>query len=303
MGATATGKTDLAVELARRLACRIISVDSAMVYRGMDIGTAKPQPAVLAETPHRLIDIRDPAEPYSAAEFRADALREIGAAHAAGEVAVLVGGTMLYFRALREGLAEMPGADPQLRQSLEEEAARVGWAALHQRLARVDPAAAQRIHPNDLQRIQRALEVYELSGTPLSEWHGRTSGTPFPYPLVRLVLEAEARPLLHRRIEQRFDGMLERGFIAEVAALRARGDLGLATPAMRAVGYRQVWEHLDGSLSYQAMRQRGIIATRQLAKRQLTWLRALEGVRRFDCLEAKLIDKVLKWLEPGPTLE
>lgn len=302
LGSTATGKTDLAVELVRRLPCQIVSVDSAMVYRGMDVGTAKPEPEVLAAAPHRLIDIRDPAETYSAAEFCGDALREIAAIHSAGAIPLLVGGTMLYFRALRDGLAALPPADPQVRRQLEQEADRVGWAAMHRRLARVDAPSAQRIHPNDPQRIQRALEVYEVTGKALSEWHQDGPETPFAHPIRQVILAAEARALLHQRIEQRFDSMLNRGFVDEVAALRERGDLGLDKPALRAVGYRQVWEYLAGSISHAEMRQRGIIATRQLAKRQMTWLRAFEGGERFDCLDPHLADKVLKWLESGPTL-
>lgn len=302
MGATATGKTDLAVELVRRLPCEIISVDSAMVYRGMDIGTAKPGADVLAEAPHRLIDIRDPAEVYSAAEFRDDALREIAAIHAAGAVPLLVGGTMLYFRALHHGLAEMPAADSRIRRALEEEAGRLGWDAMHRKLARVDAQSARRIHPNDPQRIQRALEVHALTGVPLSAWHQNASRSSFPYPLRQLILEPDARAALHQRIERRFDRMLERGFVEEVAQLRARPDLGLDKPAIRAVGYRQVWQYLDGTLSYEAMRERGIIATRQLAKRQMTWLRGLDEAARFHSLDRNLLDKVLKWLETGPTL-
>ncbi|KAA3627915.1 MAG: tRNA (adenosine(37)-N6)-dimethylallyltransferase MiaA [Proteobacteria bacterium] len=302
MGATATGKTDLAVELVRRLPCQIISVDSAMVYRGMNIGTAKPEAEVLAEAPHRLIDIRDPAETYSAAEFRADALREIADIHSAGAIPLLVGGTMLYFRALSNGLAEMPPADPQIRRHLEDEAARLGWAALHQRLARVDAPSARRIHPNDPQRIQRALEVYEVTGRALSDWHQDTPDTPLTCPIRQVVLETESRARLHQRIEQRFENMLNRGFIDEVAALRERGDLGLDKPALRAVGYRQVWEYLEGALSLAELRQRGVIATRQLAKRQMTWIRGLKRGERFECVDPRLAYKVLKWLESGLTL-
>lgn len=303
MGATATGKTDLAVELVRRLPFHIVSVDSAMVYRGLDIGTAKPGPDIQALAPHRLIDIREPADTYSAADFREDALREIAEIHAAGAVPLLVGGTMLYFKALRDGLAEMPGADEEIRRELDEEAAKSGWAAMHRRLAQIDPLSADRIHPNDPQRIQRALEVYYLTGTPLSERHKRQSAKPFPYQIKQLILNAESRSLLHQRIEQRFDRMLESGFVEEVAQLMARPELDLDKPAMRAVGYRQVWKYLDGNYSYEMMRTRGIIATRQLAKRQLTWLRGTKNATRFDCLEPKLLDKVLKWLESGPKLE
>ncbi len=302
MGATATGKTDLAVELVRRLPFQIVSVDSAMIYRGMDIGTAKPEPRVLAAAPHRLIDIRDPAQAYSAGEFRDDALREIASIHETGAIPLLVGGTMLYFRALREGMAELPPADPQVRQELEEEAARLGWPAMHRLLAQVDAPAARRIHPNDPQRIQRALEVYRITGVALSEWHKADAATPFPYELRQMSLETADRAELHRRVERRFDRMLENGFVDEVAALRARADLSLEAPAMRAVGYRQVWEHLAGAYPKEEMRQRGIAATRQLAKRQITWLRATRSVTRFDCFDPAATDKVLKWLETGPTL-
>lgn len=281
MGPTASGKTDLAVELVRRLPVEIISVDSALVYRGMDIGTAKPSPHVLSQAPHRLIDILDPAEPYSAAQFRTDALREIEEVRAQGKVPLLVGGTMLYFRALQHGLAELPEADSALRARLEEEAICRGWDALHARLAEVDPQAAARIHANDPQRIQRALEVYELTGQPLSRLLARDRGEPFPYPVVKWIVAPRDRRWLHERIALRFRAMLEQGFIDEVAALRARGDLDLNKPSMRAVGYRQIWEYLDHGHDYQFMVDRGIIATRQFAKRQFTWLRAEQGASWF----------------------
>jgi tRNA dimethylallyltransferase len=285
MGPTASGKTDLAVELRRRLPVDIISVDSALVYRGMDIGTAKPDAATLAEAPHALIDIRDPAESYSAAEFRADALAEMHRITAAGRVPLLAGGTMLYFKALTEGLAPMPAADPELRRRLEAEAERDGWAAMHRRLAAADPAAAQRIHPNDPQRIQRALEVIELSGRPLSEWHDEHDKQAARGPdcrILRVVASPQPRAVLHQRIEQRFDAMLAAGFLDEVRALRARGDLHPDLPSMRCVGYRQAWAHLAGEIDRAEMRLRAIYATRQLAKRQMTWLRRETSALWYD---------------------
>jgi len=277
MGPTAAGKTDLAIALARRFPIDLISVDSALVYRGMDIGTAKPDPHVLAQVPHRLVDILDPAQAYSAAEFRADALREIEAIHAAGRVPLLVGGTMLYFRALEHGLAELPEANPEVRAKLEAEAAARGWPALHARLADVDPLAAARIHPTDPQRISRALEVYELTGQPLSRLQAAATREPLPYAVAKWIVAPRDRAWLHRRIDTRFRLMLDQGFVAEVEALRARPDLNLHKPSMRAVGYRQIWEYLDGRYDYENMVARGTIATRQFAKRQLTWLRAEQG--------------------------
>lgn len=275
MGPTASGKTDLAVELVQRLPCEIISVDSAMVYRGMDIGTAKPSAEVLARAPHRLIDILEPSEAYSTARFREDALAAMAEISAAGRIPLLVGGTMLYFRALQQGLAHLPGADPRLRQALVDEAAIHGWAALHARLARVDPVSARRIHPNDPQRIQRALEVHALTGRPLSELiqSARTSAE-LPFPLLKIVRAPLDRAVLHERIARRFAAMLSQGLVDEVRALRARGDLTADLPSMRSVGYRQVWQYLDGVWGWDELYQKGLNASRQLAKRQLTWLRA-----------------------------
>ncbi len=274
MGPTASGKTELAVRLAQALPCEIVSVDSALVYRGMDIGTAKPGPEVLEQAPHRLIDICDPSEPYSAARFREDALRAMAEIHDRGRVPLLVGGTMLYFRALEKGLSVLPEADPQVRARLEREGSIQGWDALHRRLAAVDPAAARRIHPNDPQRIQRALEVYELTGQPLSKLQARQGERLLPCRLVKLARAPRERQLLHQRIEQRFRLMLETGLEEEVRGLLARGDLVPATPALRAVGYRQVVSFLLGEYGRDDMLRRGVSATRQLAKRQLTWLRA-----------------------------
>ncbi|APZ43547.1 tRNA (adenosine(37)-N6)-dimethylallyltransferase MiaA [Acidihalobacter ferrooxydans] len=274
MGPTASGKTDLAVELARRFPVAIVSVDSALIYRGMDIGTAKPQAAVLAEAPHRLIDIRDPAESYSAAQFRADALREMAQITAAGQVPLLVGGTMLYFRALERGLSELPQANTAVRAALEDEARRRGWRALHDELARIDPVAAARIHPNDPQRLQRALEVYRISGVPLSTLQQRRDRHVFPYRPLRMALLPVDRERLHARIAERFVKMLKEGLINEVSHLYGRDDLDLSYPSMRAVGYRQVWRHLAGEYGREEMIRRAVVATRQLAKRQMTWLRS-----------------------------
>ncbi len=283
LGPTATGKTDLAVELAQRLPCEIISVDSGMVYRGMDIGTAKPGAATLRLAPHHLIDIRDPADAYSAADFRADALSLIAAIHAHGRVPLLVGGTMLYFRALLEGLSDLPPADPELRRRLAQAARVEGLGALHARLAEIDPVAARRIHPNDPQRLQRALEVYELTGRPLSELQrGPRQDLADSYAVRRVALFPQDRSALHQRIAARFMAMLRAGFVEEVQTLRARGDLNLQLPSMKSVGYRQVWQYLDGAYGHGEMVERGVAATRQLAKRQLTWLRGDKSLTTLD---------------------
>ena len=273
MGPTASGKTGLAVEMCKRFPLEIISVDSALVYRGMDIGTAKPDKETLEFAPHRLIDIRDPAESYSAAEFREDALREMHLITAAGKVPLLVGGTMLYFRALEHGLSELPAADPEVRKQLEQQAAEIGWAAMHEILQQKDPQAAARIHPNDPQRIQRALEVILISGKSMSELHAKTSAYKLDYRLLKIIISPEPRSVLHERIERRFDLMIDAGFVDEMKRLFARSDLDAAMPSMRAVGYRQAWEWLQGKDTFEQMREKSIFATRQLAKRQLTWLR------------------------------
>jgi tRNA dimethylallyltransferase len=278
MGPTASGKTDLAADLVERLPCDIVSVDSALVYRGMDIGTAKPDAATLARAPHRLINCCDPSEAYSAARFRDDALREMAAITAAGRIPLLVGGTMLYFRALQHGLSPLPSADPQTRIRLEEQAQAIGWQAMHRRLAEVDPKAAAQIHPNDPQRIGRALEVFELTGRPLTELQREGAGLHvLPYRLLKLVRAPDDRAVLHERIERRFHAMLAAGFEAEVRGLLARGDLSPDLPSMRCVGYRQLLKYFSGEYKYPVMVQRGIIATRQLAKRQWTWLRSERG--------------------------
>lgn len=307
MGPTAAGKTDLALHLAEHLPCELISVDSALVYRGMDIGTAKPDAATLARYPHYLVDILDPAEAYSAARFRVDAQALITDILDRGRIPLLVGGTMLYFKALAGGLAQMPSADPQVRQRIEAMAAAAGWEAVHGELAKVDPQAAQRIHPNDPQRIQRAYEVFLLTGVPLSEWHRRqalenaeSSATGRPnmsYTTRYVAVAPRERHILHERIALRFQQMMEQGFLAEVEALHARGDLDVSMPSIRAVGYRQAWDYLEGRLSLEEMVERGVIATRQLAKRQFTWLRGWhEEIEWFDSLDPKRSDKLLKHL-------
>jgi len=296
MGPTGAGKTDIAVELAARRDCDIISVDSALVYRDMNIGTAKPDREVLAQAPHRLIDLCDPSETYSAARFRTDACAEIDEILARGHTPLLVGGTMLYFRALANGLSTLPTADASLRQALESQAQTQGWAAMHQRLLAVDPLAGQRIHPNDPQRILRALEVFEMTGTPLSALQGRTQ--PLPYRIIRLVVAPAERAVLHQRIERRFHAMMARGFLAEVERLYRRSDLHTDLPSMRAVGYRQLWAHLAGEIPLETAVQQGITATRQLAKRQLTWLRSEpEGTKWFDGDDKNMLDNILKTLD------
>jgi len=273
MGPTASGKTALALELANQVPLEIISVDSALIYRGMDIGTAKPTAAELATVPHHLIDILDPLQAYSAADFRSDALRLIADIHQRGKLALLVGGTMLYFKALLDGISPLPEADPQVRAEIEAKAAAEGWAALHAELATVDPVSAARIHPNDPQRINRALEVYRLTGKSLTELT-QTKGEPFPYKVSQFAIAPTERTELHRRIALRFEQMLAQGFAQEVAKLKQRADLHPQLPSMRCVGYRQMWDYLDGLVSHDEMVYRGVAATRQLAKRQLTWLRS-----------------------------
>ena len=276
MGPTASGKTDLAIKLAQHYPIDIISVDSSMVYRGLDIGTAKPSAEELALAPHRLIDIRDPAQPYSAADFRQDALAEMAEISAKGRIPLLVGGTMLYFKVLKDGLANLPPADESVRANIFNQAQISGWPAIHQQLAEVDPITAARLKPTDSQRLQRALEVYYVTGKPLSAWHNEQQVQTLPYNLIEFALLPTDRAVLHERIERRFDLMLANGFIDEVKALKARGDLHLELPAIRSVGYRQVWDYLDGVYDQDEMRYRGIVATRQLAKRQYTWLRSLD---------------------------
>lgn len=295
-GPTATGKTDIAVELVRHLPCDIVSVDSAMVYKGLDIGTAKPGPEVRDLAPHRLIDICDPAESYSAARFRADALDEIAEITAAGRIPLLVGGTMLYFRALERGLSRLPAADQAVRERLVRELRAQGSQALHGRLSNVDPDAAARIHHNDPQRILRALEVYEIEGQPMSALVARGCGAPFPFRVAKVQVLPSDRAELHRRIRERFHQMLTRGLLGEVEGLHARRDLHSGLPSIRSVGYRQLWRYLDGDLGYEEAVRQAIVATRRLAKRQMTWLRAETAGRRFDSSDTDLRDKVLKYI-------
>jgi tRNA dimethylallyltransferase len=286
MGPTACGKTRVAVELAQELPVEIISVDSALVYRGLDIGSGKPDAATLARAPHRLIDIRDPAESYSAATFRHDAITEMKDILRKGKLPLLVGGTMLYFKALREGLAPMPSANAEVRARILALAEREGWGAVHRRLQEVDPIAAQRIHPNDPQRLQRALEVYEVSGRAMSALHAEKpagDAPDLPCKLIFLAMLPERAPL-HAAIAQRFHAMLAAGFVDEVSTLRERGDLNVDMPALRSVGYRQVWEYLDKKYDYAAMVEKGIAATRQLAKRQYTWLRSWSDLHAVNCV-------------------
>ncbi len=294
MGPTASGKTAAALEIARHIPCEIISVDSALIYREMDIGTAKPNAAELASVPHHLIDILDPTAAYSAMQFRQDAIRLALDIRARGKLPLLVGGTMLYFKVLRDGLDDLPEADPAVRARLDEEAARVGVPAQHARLATLDPVTAARLKPNDSQRIQRALEIIELTGQPMSALLTQKPAEDLPFALLPLALEPSERSVLHQRIALRFDQMLDGdALLNEVRQLRARGDLHLGLPSMRCVGYRQAWEYLDGAYDYAEMRERGIIATRQLAKRQITWLRAMPERIVIDCNAADATQRVL----------
>lgn len=297
MGPTASGKTDLAIALRQHLPVEVISVDSALIYKGMDIGTAKPNATELAQAPHRLIDIRDPAESYSVANFREDALREMADISAQGKIPLLVGGTMLYYKGLLDGLSPLPSADSAVRAELEARAAQHGWAVLHQELLRIDPVAGARINPNDSQRINRALEVFYLSGKTMTELTAQ-QGETLPYDLLQFAIAPQDRAVLHQRIELRFQKMMDLGFLAEVEALFQRGDLHAALPSVRCVGYRQMWEHLCGEISLDEAVFKGICATRQLAKRQITWLRGWESeISWLDTLNpqaslTKMIEKV-----------
>lgn len=293
MGPTAAGKSDLALELARQFPFEIISVDSAQVYRGMDIGTAKPDQHIRDEIPHHLIDIRDPANPYSAADFRQDALKAMEQISGRGRIPLLVGGTMLYFKALKEGLAGMPSANPQIRQEILHMASEQGWSAVHARLGTVDPAAAARIHPNDPQRLQRALEIYEVTGQPMSQMH-TGEHQPLPYRLYELAIMPTDRAELHRRISERFGAMIDAGFVDEVRRLYDRRDLNEELPAIKAVGYRQAWQFLEQRIAFQTMIEKAVVATRRLAKHQLTWLRSWDNVEKFDGPHAEQALKVLE---------
>jgi tRNA dimethylallyltransferase len=300
MGPTGSGKSELAVCLAERLDGEIVSVDSALVYRGLDIGTAKPDLAARRGIPHHLIDILDPAERYSTGRFLDDARRLMAEITARGRIPILAGGTLLYFHALRHGLADLPSADPDLRRDLEDKAARLGWTALHAELARVDPEAARRIHPNDPQRIQRALEVYYAAGKPLSDLCRETAAPPLPCRPVRLVVAPACRADLHARLEARFRDMLAHGLIDEVQKLFERGDLDESFPSVRAVGYRQVWGYLKGEYGLAAVEEKGVAATRQLAKRQFTWLRREGDARRYDsAVPDRLAERMVADLRDG----
>jgi tRNA dimethylallyltransferase len=303
MGPTASGKTELAAELVQRLPLEIVSVDSAMVYRGMDIGTAKPGRELLAKAPHRLIDICDPAESYSAARFRTDALREIGSIRRSGRIPLLTGGTGLYFRSLERGLSALPSADPAIRARLAGEGSELGWARLHKRLAQVDPDSAGRIHPNDPQRIQRALEVYELSGTPMSRLLAGGRSGALDVPPLKLVIAPAQRADSRRRAEERFRHMLRNGLLDEARGLYGRGDLNAAMPSMRLVGYRQIWQFLAGAIDEKEMFRRAVVATQQLAKRQMTWFRSEGAATWLSGTCQQLVDKVLKILALDPNFQ
>jgi len=301
MGPTASGKTAAALAIAQRMPVEIISVDSALVYRGMDIGTAKPTAEELASVPHHLIDIIDPLESYSVMQFREDAIRLVAEIQARGRLPLLVGGTMMYFKGLVDGLDDLPTANAEVRARIDEEAARIGWPGMHARLRELDPVTAGRLAPNDAQRINRALEIIELSGKPMSALLALREKTPLPFDLVSIALEPSDRAVLHQRIALRFDQMLgerdDQGIVAETANLRARGDLHLGLPSMRCVGYRQSWEYLDGQYDRKQLRENGIVATRQLAKRQLTWLRAMPERIVIDCLAKEATGQVLGVLD------
>lgn len=293
MGPTASGKTALAFEFFDRLNCELISVDSALVYKGMDIGTAKPTAEEQTKYPHHLIDIRDPAEPYSAADFREDALKLMADITARGKIPVLVGGTMMYFKFLLEGAANLPVADEKIREHIEQLVEEHGKQHIHKLLAEVDPESAQRLNPNDPQRVQRAYEVYLISGKTMTEHWAEQQAQALPYNVVQFCIMPEERKTLHERIELRFNQMLEHGFLDEVRELFRREDLHKDLPSIRAVGYRQVWEYLEGEVDYDEMVFKGVVATRQLAKRQVTWLRSWENLHTLDSLDENVVEKAL----------
>ena len=300
MGPTASGKTSLAVDLVQQHPFQIVSVDSAQIYQQMNIGTGKPQKGVLDIAPHRLIDFIDPAVPYSASQFRTDAFREIDEILEFGDTPLLVGGTMLYFRVLRDGLADMPHADPEVRAEIEKLAQEQGWEAVHQQLAAVDPDSAARIHPNDPQRTQRALEVYRISGKTITSFHAEMRAQQealLPYNLHFFAIQPEDRGVLYSHIDTRFRQMLNEGLVDEVQALRARGDLNHQLPSIKSVGYRQVWQYLDDEVDYDGMVERSVIATRQLAKRQLTWLRSWPSLQSVSNSSAHSVQHVLKYMD------
>jgi len=292
-GPTACGKSDLAVALAEKINLEIVSVDSAQVYRSMDIGTAKPDSSIREQIPHHLIDIRDPSEPYSAADFREEAIKLIDQIQGRGNLALLTGGTMLYLKALKDGIARLPVADEQIRAQIADVALDKGWGFVHNRLADVDPEAAQRINPNDPQRLQRALEVYKITGQSMTSLL-RLGQVACPFDLIEIAIIPPDRKRLHEKIAQRFDLMLEQGFVEEVSRLYQRGDLHPDLPAIKAVGYRQIWAHLQGELDYATMREKSIIATRQLAKRQHTWLRSWKNLRLINSVDVPQVLKILE---------
>ncbi len=291
-GPTASGKTGLAIKLKQHFPIELISVDSALIYKGMDIGTAKPTDEELEKAPHRLISFLDPSESYSAADFRKDALREMEEISNAGKIPVLVGGTMLYFRALENGIADMPQADSSIREKLNTEAEKIGWDGLHEKLLQIDPVAGERIHPNDQQRIQRALEVFEISGKTLTAFQQEGSEQKLPYRLMKIALIPEEREWIRELAAIRFDQMLEDGFLDEVKALKERDDLHADLPSIRCVGYRQAWQHLAGDLDYEEMKERAVIATRQLAKRQMTYMRSEPNITEYGARDY-VLDKVI----------
>lgn len=293
MGPTASGKTDLAIELCENLPCEIISVDSALIYRGMDIGTAKPNQLELAKAPHQLIDILDPSESYSVAEFRKDALNAMQGISQRGNIPLLVGGTMMYYKALIDGLSPLPESDKTVRQNILVQADQLGWETLHKQLAEIDPTSAQRIHPNDPQRLIRALEVYHLTNRSMTDLMA-TKSAPIPYNIKQFCIAPQERSVLHERIALRFQMMIDAGFQAEVENLRARGDLHLDLPSIRCVGYRQMWQYLDGDYDFEQMREKSIAATRQLAKRQLTWLRGWKNIYSLDTFDNHNLSKLIK---------
>ena len=303
MGPTASGKTGMALELVERFPFAIINVDSAQVYRGMDIGTGKPDKATLSRAPHRLIDIKDPSEAYSAADFREDAIQEVGNVLTLGKTPLLVGGTMLYFKVLRDGLAAMPHADVETRNEIEALADEKGWEEVHHKLTEVDPESAHRIHANDPQRLQRALEIFLVSGKTMTQLHAAEqeakskNGDSPPFNLHFFAIQPEDRNVLHQQIADRFQQMLRDGLVNEVNSLFQRGDLHEMLPSIKSVGYRQVWQHLAGELSYDEMVEKSIIATRQLAKRQLTWLRSWDNLRSLRDPSSESMDTVLKYME------
>jgi tRNA dimethylallyltransferase len=296
MGPTASGKTALAIELVENYNCEIISVDSALVYKDMDIGTAKPDAELQARAPHRLIDLIDPSEVYSAANFREDALREMAEITAKGKVPLLVGGTMMYFKFLRDGAAQLPKANEEIRQRLLAEGEELGWPHMHAKLAEIDPVSAERLKPMDSQRIQRALEVYEVSGKTLTQFWNEQEEQPLPYEVISFAVMPKERKTLHQRIAQRYEIMMQQGFVDEVKALYQRGDLDENMPSIRCVGYRQVWQYLNGEFDYDEMLEKGIAATRQLAKRQITWLRSWPDLHWLDTEDPNLLQSALKIL-------